>query len=300
VEFGPDAAPLIYGGTYFGIVALIAAAEAMAPRRAAGASLRVRWSANLILTALDTAVIRLLIPVTSVALALFLAERGWGLLNAVELPYWLSFGLCLIALDLGRYTLHWLLHRVPALWRLHAVHHSDTDYDFTTALRFHPVEALLTVSWSLAVVAVLGPPVEALIVIECAFIVCSMFTHANLRLPPGFDAVLRRLIVTPDLHRIHHSAEVGESKANFGTILPWWDRLFGTYRASPRLGHETMMIGLAELRDPRALTVPRLLLAPFRLAPREKSTWSAGEARRGAPASRAPARGGSGSDRAPL
>jgi sterol desaturase/sphingolipid hydroxylase (fatty acid hydroxylase superfamily) len=119
---------------------------------------------------------------------------------------------------------------------------------------------------------VLGPPLEALIVIECAFIVCSMFTHANVRLPPAFDAVLRRLIVTPDLHRIHHSAEVDESKANFGTILPWWDRMFGTYRASPGLSHEAMTIGLADLRDPRALTVPRLLLAPFRPARREQST----------------------------
>jgi sterol desaturase/sphingolipid hydroxylase (fatty acid hydroxylase superfamily) len=272
VEFGSDAAPLIYGGTYFGIIALIAAAEAMSPRRAVSASLRARWSVNLVLTVLDTAAIRLLIPVTSVALALFLAERGWGLLNNVELPQWLSLGLCLIALDLGRYTLHWLLHRVPALWRLHAVHHSDTDYDFTTALRFHPLEALLTVSWSLAVVAVLGPPVEALIVIECAFIACSLFTHANVRLPPGLDALLRRLIVTPDLHRIHHSASVSESRANFGTILPLWDRLFGTYRASPGLSHETMVIGLADLRDPRALTLPRVLLAPFQPARREKST----------------------------
>jgi sterol desaturase/sphingolipid hydroxylase (fatty acid hydroxylase superfamily) len=264
VELGPDAAPLVYGGAYFGTIALLAAAEAVLPRRAAVAPLRSRWFVNLTLTLLSTAAMRLLIPVTGIALALALAERGCGLLNAIAAPLWLAVLVCLVVLDFSRYALHWLMHRVPALWRLHQIHHSDIDYDFTTALRFHPVEAVITASWSLAVLAALGPPVPALIVTEAAFIVCSIFTHANLRLPDRLDAALRQAIVTPDLHRVHHSVRVDESNANFATILPWWDRLFGTYREQPSLSHEAMTIGLADCRDPAALTVPHLLLAPFR------------------------------------
>jgi sterol desaturase/sphingolipid hydroxylase (fatty acid hydroxylase superfamily) len=266
MEFGPDAAPLVYGGAYFGTIALIAAAEAAAPRRALHAPLRARWFANIALAVLGTAAMRLLVPVTGIAFAFELGERGWGLLNAWAPPFWLAALATLLTLDFSRYALHWLLHRVPALWRLHAVHHSDIDYDFTTALRFHPAEAVVTSAWILAVIAALGPPVEALIAIEGVFIACSIATHANIRLPATLDAALRRIVVTPDLHRIHHSVRIDESNANFGTILPWWDRLFGTYRGKPALTHEAMVIGLAGSRDAAALTLPYLLLYPFRAA----------------------------------
>lgn len=269
-----------YGLTYFGAIAVVAAIEAWRPRRALTAPLLRRWAGSFALAIVDTAAVRLLAPISTLGLAALWAERGWGLFNWLDLPAALSFGAALLVLDLGRYALHYALHRVPALWRMHAVHHADPDFDFTTALRFHPLEAIATMAVNLAAVAVLGPPVAAVLLAELLVIGASIAAHANVALPPALDRVLRRGVVTPDMHRVHHSAEPREANANFGSILPWWDRAFGTYVAAPRAGHAGMAIGLAGGARPHHLSLRWMLLSPFlrrapAAAPRQAETVSA-------------------------
>jgi sterol desaturase/sphingolipid hydroxylase (fatty acid hydroxylase superfamily) len=261
-------AAIVLSIAYFGTIALIALGEALAPRRALAAPLRKRWFGNLALAVLDTIAIHGTIPVSAIALSYELAGRDWGLLNAVDVPLWLAAPVAILALDLARYAFHWTVHSVPALWRVHAIHHTDLDYDFTTALRFHPVEALLSAAWTLAIVAVLGPPVGVVIAVEALFIIMSVTAHANMRLPAGVDRILRRCLVTPDLHRVHHSTSPDEANANFGTIFPFWDRLFATYVEAPALGHVRMEIGLAEHRGVECLNLTAMLLQPFRAARR--------------------------------
>jgi sterol desaturase/sphingolipid hydroxylase (fatty acid hydroxylase superfamily) len=171
--------------------------------------------------------------------------------------------LAFAALDLGRYFTHLALHRVPPLWRLHRVHHSDVDYDCTTSLRFHPLESIVTIAVQLALVAALGAPPIAVLVYEIATVSFSLFSHGNLRIPARVERWLRWVVVTPDLHRVHHSAAVDESNANFASVLPWWDRLFRTYRAQPALGHDAMTIGLEDVRDARTRSFGWVLMAPF-------------------------------------
>jgi sterol desaturase/sphingolipid hydroxylase (fatty acid hydroxylase superfamily) len=257
-------AAIVLSVAYFGTISLIAIWEAAAPRRALATPLRLRWLGNLALAVLDTIAIRGLIPVSAIALSMAFADRGWGLFNAVDAPAWLAVTVSIAGLDLARYAFHWAVHRVPVLWRVHAVHHTDLDYDFTTALRFHPFEALLSAAWTLAVVAVLGAPPGAVIAVEALFIVMSVTAHANGRLPAGIDRFLRRVVVTPDMHRVHHSTRHDEANSNFGTIFPFWDRVFATYVEAPALGHERMEIGLAEHRGPECLTLTTMLLQPFR------------------------------------
>ena len=248
-----------------GSFGLIAVAEALAPRRLPAPAVRGRWAINIALTLLLSALVAVVFPVLSVGMAIVAQRGGFGLFNVVELPY---LGACVVSflvLDFTRYAAHFALHRVAPLWRLHRVHHSDIDYDCTTALRFHPLEAIVTVGAQVGVVAALGAPPIAVLVSEIVTAFAAMFTHANLRVPERVDRWLRWMLVTPDMHRVHHSADAVESNTNFSSVLPWWDRAFGTYRAAPALGHDAMQIGLAEVRDARASSLGWLIAAPFTL-----------------------------------
>lgn len=252
-----------YALIYFGALAAMALWEAAAPRRALSAPLRLRWTGNFAVTLLQSLITWWLFPLASVGVAMLAADRGWGLLRVADAPYWLAFAAALVVLDLSRYGQHWLQHRVPLLWRLHRMHHTDQDFDFTTALRFHPLDGLLTSSIAFAVVAGLGAPVAAVALYELVFLVMAMFGHGNVRLPAGIDAALRKVLITPDMHRVHHSTRRAESESNLGGVVSWWDRLFGTYRAQPESGHDGMAIGLVAYRDRRHLMLHRMLVDPL-------------------------------------
>lgn len=245
------------------VFAVVAAWEAVAPRRRLQTSKARRWGANLTLVALNPLSVRLVFPLLPVALAAMAAQQGWGLLNRLEMPFGLKLAAGVLVLDLAVYLQHVLHHSVPALWRLHMVHHADLDFDLTTGIRFHPIEIVISMVAKLGVVAALGPPAAAVLIFEVVLNAASMFNHGNIRLPERADRVLRRLLVTPDMHRVHHSVLIRETNSNYGFCLSWWDRLFGTYKDQPELGHTDMVIGLSQFRDPLRLSLPRLLLLPF-------------------------------------
>lgn len=248
---------------FFGILAVVAAGEIAAPRRRLTTSKAVRWLGNLGIVAVDTLTVRLLFPIIGVHVALAAQEKNWGLLNALDLPEWLGIALGILALDLVVYLQHVMFHTVPLLWRLHMMHHADMDIDVTTGLRFHPIEIIISMLIKMSAIAALGPAVETVIVFEIILNGTAMFNHGNLRLPLGLDRRLRLLVVTPDMHRVHHSVTIRETNSNFGFNFPWWDRVFGTYRAQPAAGHEGMTIGLAQLRDPGKNNLYRMLILPF-------------------------------------
>ena len=259
--------PIIRLAAFAGILAGMAAWEVLAPRRDLHARRLRRWPNNLAIVVLDTLLVRLAFPLTAVGLALLAETRGWGLFNAFAVPAWLAIPLAVILLDLAIYLQHVLFHAVPLLWRLHRVHHADPGFDVTTGVRFHPFEIALSVAIKLAVVLVLGTPAVAVVLFEILLNATSLFNHGNVRLPLALDRVLRRFVVTPDMHRVHHSVRGEETNSNFGFNLPWWDRAFRTYRAQPLHGHDGMEIGLAEFRDARESRLDRMLLQPFRPAP---------------------------------
>lgn len=241
--------PAIRLGFFFGIFAVMALWELAAPRRALTVSKALRWGNNITLVVFNTVMLRLIFPAAAVGMAAFAARQGWGLFNYYEAPYWLAVVASVIVLDFFIWLQHVMVHAVPALWRLHRVHHADLDFDVTTGARFHPLEILLSMLIKFAVIALLGPPLVAVVIFEVVLNATSMFNHGNVRLPARLDAVLRWIVVTPDMHRVHHSVEDDETNSNFGFNLPWWDRLFGTYRAQPRAGHEGMTIGIRSFRD---------------------------------------------------
>ncbi len=249
---------------FLGVFVLAIAWEAMAPRRRRQLSRWRRWPSNLGVAALNTALVRLLLPTTAVGFALLCEQRGWGLLNSLEWPEWLNVIVAILALDLVIYLQHVRFHAVPVLWRLHRMHHADLDFDVTTGARFHPIEILASMILKLAAIAALGAQAEAVLVFEILLNATAMFNHANIRLPVGCDRVLRWLVVTPDMHRVHHSIVPQETNSNFGFNMPWWDRLFGTYRAQPAAGHEAMTIGVEQFRTPREQRLDRMLTQPFR------------------------------------
>ncbi|OYV75747.1 MAG: fatty acid hydroxylase [Chromatiales bacterium 21-64-14] len=251
-------------GFFFGVFGLMAAWEMLAPRRALSASKPVRWTNNLALVFLNSALLRLIFPAAAVGVALFAESRGLGLLHAAALPPWAALVISVIALDFAIYLQHVMFHAVPALWRLHRVHHADLDIDVTTGARFHPIEILLSMLIKFAVILVLGPPVAGVVAFEVLLNATAMFNHGNVRLPRALDRVLRWIVVTPDMHRVHHSVEDDETNSNFGFNLPWWDRLFGTYRDQPRAGHLGMQIGIRTFRDARRCAwLDGMLVIPF-------------------------------------
>ncbi len=246
------------------VFAALAGAELFVPRRPLHHGRARRWVTNLGLFALDTALVRVAVPLLMVGTAQLAQARGWGLLNQLALPFWFELLLTLVALDLALFLQHWATHRVPLLWRLHQVHHADPDLDVTTAARFHPLEIGLSMLYKMAVVAALGPAALAVFVFEVLFNAATLFVHANLSLRPALDRLARFAIVTPDMHRIHHSTLQRETNSNYGTMLSGWDRLFGTYRARAQAGQDGLTIGLAEYQDERPLALGWSLLLPFR------------------------------------
>lgn len=254
--------PLVRVALFLGILLAMAVWEVASPRRRREIPRLIRWSNNLGIVVANTLLVRLTFPIGAVGMAVVAADRGWGLLHAFEIPGWAAFLLSLLALDLAIYLQHVMFHAVPALWRLHRVHHADLEFDVSTGLRFHPGEILLSMGIKLAIVAVLGPPAFAVLVFEVLLNGTSMFNHANIRIPVHIDRVLRLLVVTPDMHRVHHSIHPTETNSNFGFNLPWWDRLLGTYRPQPRDGHEAMTIGIEHFRTRRDLWLDRMLIQP--------------------------------------
>ena len=251
-------------GFFLGMLGLMALWEMLAPRRALTVSKAVRWANNLGLVFFNSFILRLLFPAAAVGLAALAQARGWGLFNIYEVPFWLAVAGSVVAMDFLIWLQHVMVHAVPVLWRLHRVHHADLDYDVTTGARFHTLEIILSMLIKFAAVMVLGPPVLAVVVFEVLLNATAMFNHGNVRLPRGLDRVLRWLVVTPDMHRVHHSVEDDEANSNFGFNLPWWDRLFGTYRDQPRAGHEGMTIGIHRYREPRQVSwLPGMLWLPF-------------------------------------
>jgi len=250
---------------FFGILAVMAVWEILAPRRALTVSKSVRWINNLGLVFFNSFLIRVLFPAAAVGVAAFAADNGWGLLNYYQIPFALAVVLSVVAMDFIIYLQHVLVHAVPMLWRLHRVHHADPDYDVTTGARFHPIEIILSMGIKFATIVVLGPPVVAVVIFEVVLNAMAMFNHGNVGLPLGLDRVLRWLLVTPDMHRVHHSVEDDEANSNFGFNLSWWDRLFGTYRDQPRGGQEGMVIGIHKFRTPKEVSwFPGMLLLPFK------------------------------------
>jgi sterol desaturase/sphingolipid hydroxylase (fatty acid hydroxylase superfamily) len=256
--------PLVRVIAFSGVFVVLAIWELVGPRRKQTIGRGWRWPGNLGVVAADALLIRILLPMTAVGLALVAEERAFGLFNVMTLPVFLGVALSVVILDLAIYLQHVLFHAVPALWRLHRMHHADLEFDVTTGLRFHPIEILLSTVIKLAVVVALGAPALAVVIFEVLLNATSMFNHSNVRVPLGIDRVLRWLVVTPDMHRVHHSIMPRETNSNFGFNLPWWDRLFGTYRAQPQAGHEAMTIGIEQFRDLRELRLDRMLLQPFR------------------------------------
>lgn len=235
------------------------------PRRPLTVTKFPRWASNLCLVALNIIVLRLLIPITAVAAATLADSCGWGLLHLIDWPPWMEVVIAVFAFDLAIYSQHVMFHTVPVLWRLHMVHHADLDFDVTTGLRFHTLEILISALIKLALVAVIGPPALAVMSFEVLLNVTAMFNHSNIQMPAWLDRLLRWWVVTPDMHRVHHSILRSEANSNFGFNLPWWDFLFGTYRAQPAMGHEGMTIGITSLRDERLVDrLPEMLLLPFR------------------------------------
>jgi len=251
-------------GFFFGVFAIMAIWEILAPTRALTVSKAVRWANNLGLVFFNSFILRLLFPAAAVGMAAFAAENDWGLLNYYSLPAIVAVTFSVIAMDFVIYLQHVMVHAVPALWRLHRVHHADLDYDVTTGARFHTFEIILSMLIKFATIIVLGPPVVAVVIFEVVLNATAMFNHGNVSLPKGLDRVLRWFVVTPDMHRVHHSVEDDEANSNFGFSLPWWDRLFGTYRDQPRAGHQGMTIGIRTYRTMKQVSwLPGMLALPL-------------------------------------
>jgi sterol desaturase/sphingolipid hydroxylase (fatty acid hydroxylase superfamily) len=239
--------------------------EVLAPRRTRTLTRRQRWPANVSIVVLNTLLVRLPFPAAAVGVALAVQSGGWGLLNQYPVPAWAALLAGIVVLDLAIYLQHVMFHAVPALWRLHRMHHADLDIDVTTGARFHPVEILLSLLIKFAVIAALGVPPVAVVLFEALLNATSMFNHANVRIAPPIESLLRGLVVTPDMHRVHHSIERDETNSNFGFNLSLWDRLFGTYRAQPRAGHDAMTIGIPEFRaSAECASLLGMLAIPFR------------------------------------
>ena len=256
--------PLIRLSAFLGVFLALALWEALAPRRRRAFQRRRRWPHNLGLLAIDTLLARLLVPAGAVGVAIAAQSHGWGLAHQLALPAWVAVPLTIVLLDLTIYFQHVAFHAVPALWRLHRVHHTDLDFDVTTGTRFHPIEILISIGIKLAAVAAIGAPPIAVLAFEVLLNATAMFNHANAGLPAALDAALRWLVVTPDMHRVHHSILPRETNSNFGFNLPWWDRAFGTYRAQPAAGHDAMTIGIDAFRSPQDLRLDRMLVQPLR------------------------------------
>ncbi len=252
---------------FAGIFVVMALLELLIPKRELGHSKGSRWFTNITIGGVDSLVVRLMalivIPVSAVAAALWAEAAGWGVLNWLGLPYWLNLLIAVVVLDLAIYGQHVASHKVPMFWLLHRVHHSDVDFDVTTAIRFHPIEIALSMLWKIVVVISIGAPALAVVVFEIILNGCAMFNHSNIDLPKPLDRLLRLLLVTPDFHRVHHSVIHRETNSNYGFNLSIWDRMFGTYTPQPEKGHRGMTIGLTPYQSERPTGLVWSILLPF-------------------------------------
>lgn len=255
---------ILRGGVFFGLLALLLLAEHFWPRRVRSMNLTPRWLTNFSIAVINLAAVRLLGPLTAVAAAGLAATNGWGILRHIDLPVWAEIIAVCILLDLAVYGQHVVTHKIPLLWRLHRVHHADRDFDTSTALRFHPIEIVLSMLYKSLLVLAIGPSILAVIVFEAVLNGSAMFNHSNLKLPLGIDRILRSVIVTPDMHRVHHSVVPSETNSNYGFFLPWWDWVFGTYKSQPDAGHKDMTIGLSDYQSAEPVKLLWSLKLPFR------------------------------------
>jgi sterol desaturase/sphingolipid hydroxylase (fatty acid hydroxylase superfamily) len=250
--------------SYAAVFAIMALWEWYAPRRPLKVGRWPRWKGNFGILVLDILAVRLLVPTAAVGVALVAASKGWGLFHLLALPEWATIPLGFVALDLVIYTQHVVFHYVPVLWRVHRMHHADLDIDVTTGVRFHPFEILLSLAIKMAVIAVIGIPAPAVLIFAVVLNASAMFNHSNVALPRWLEPFARWVIVTPQMHEMHHSALREETDSNFGFNLPWWDRMFGTYRAEPVAGEQGIQIGLPDFHDVAELRLDRLITQPFR------------------------------------
>lgn len=250
--------------SFLSVLALISLAEYKFPRRSLTAPKRQRWFVNVAIVVMDTLLVRLTMPLLPFGMAELAAANGWGILNLLRLPYWSRVVLSFLIFDIIIYLQHRAFHRLPILWRLHRVHHTDLDLDASSGVRFHPIEIIVSVWIKLAVVVLIGAPVLAVVLFEIVLNATSLFSHGNIAIPAAIDRWLRLLLVTPDMHRVHHSVIPCETDSNFCFNFPWWDRLLGTYRSQPAAGHDGMQIGLKEFRSACQLDLRYLLMLPFK------------------------------------
>ena len=248
---------------YYGVTAVVAAVEMVKPRRPLAMDLRARWLGNIVFAVLNNVLILWILPLTAILFAFALQDRGWGLFNIIDLPYWLAFVLTFLLMDLSFYLKHRLAHAVPVLWRIHRLHHSDGDFDFTTSLRFHPFDVAYQIALQFLTILVIGATPGGLAAHILIFMIWARLQHANIEWPASVEHTLRRVFVTGDLHRVHHSARQVETDSNYGGVLPWWDRLLGTYTEQPAGGHQGMAVGLEGYQDPKYATVGWMLADPF-------------------------------------
>jgi len=264
-EFVMDNEVAIRLAFFFSVFGIMAIWELIAPKRALTVSKAVRWANNLGIVFLNSFILRLIFPAAAVGMATFTSSQGWGVFNYFDVPFWVAIVASVVVMDFIIYLQHVMVHAVPVLWRLHRMHHADLDFDVTTGARFHPIEIILSMLIKFATIIVLGPPVVAVVIFEVLLNATAMFNHSNVHIPGTIDRVVRWIVVTPDMHRVHHSVEDNEANSNFGFNLPWWDRLFGTYRDQPREGHEGMTIGIHKYRETNQVSwLPGMLLLPFK------------------------------------
>jgi len=253
-------------GVFFGLFTALACIETLLPRRARAQTRTARWPTNWGISILNPGTLQLVaiaVPALAAGAALDASTHGWGLFNQIAAPVWLELVLAILIFDFAIWLQHLITHKVPLLWRLHRVHHADRDMDVTTAIRFHPVEIALSMLLKVGLVYALGPSVLAIILFEILLNGTAMFNHANIRLPLSLDRIVRRVLVTPDMHRVHHSVHRHEHDSNYGFSLSIWDRLFGTYIAQPAAGHDEMTVGL-QWQDDRPARLDWSLALPFR------------------------------------
>ena len=250
-------------GFFFGVFIIMAIYEVVSPKRTLKAPKAARWFTNLSITFLNSFLLRGLFPVLAIGMAYVAEEQGLGILNSIEIPDIFSVMIAVLSLDFIIYAQHYAFHVLPHPWKLHMMHHTDMDLDVTSGARFHPIEILLSMCIKVSIVMIIGAPPLAVLIFEVLLNVTAMFNHSNVNIPVGIDRVLRLFVVTPDMHRVHHSVIINETNSNYGFNFPWWDRIFGTYNDQPVKGHYDMTIGLANFRDPKKLIFPKLLRIPF-------------------------------------
>ena len=256
--------PVIRLSVFILLLAFLALLENISPRRKPRYSKGSRWISNFGISTLNSTTVALILPIVGAGAALLADERNWGLFNRLDTPALFSIPLYIIAFDLTIYVQHRLFHKFKPLWRLHRIHHTDLDYDVSTGVRFHPLSIFISAGIKLGLILALGPPAIAVIVSEIVLNATSMFNHSNIKLPHRLDAALRYLIVTPDMHRIHHSVIAQEHNRNFGFNFPWWDKIFNTYKDQPSKGQDAIDIGISGYEEDVSIGILPLLIQPFR------------------------------------